>query len=232
MQLRSYSGRVYRNFATSIESQELTDDLSDTLEHREILRGLFYTASERLLTPVVRVLEKSENQIIQEEIDKKFNPTQWYASRYSDGSWAVLYAAEAEETALREALFHMLEFYLEELTLGPVLAQRRVLALQIQSQRAVDLSLEPGLDAARLTSSDKSGYPYCQNLARQALDSTAQLLRARSARHPAGYCTAIFDRTAIERDEGHLKYLKCILSGDRTAEVTSIVEEAPKIYQV
>lgn len=233
MFLRRYSGRVYRNFASIIESQELMDDLCDLPEHRKILQGLFYTPSERpLKSPTERVLEKSEGQIIQEEIDRKFNPTNWYASRYSDGTWAVLYAGESEETALREALFHMMEFYQEELVLGPVPVQRRVLTLQTQSDRIVDLTLEKGLNNALLTSSNKSGYPYCQDLARQALDSTAQLLRAPSARHSCGVCIPIFDKAAIARDEGHIKYLKCLLKGDRTAEVTSVIEEEPKIYQV
>lgn len=232
MQLRSYSGRVYRNFATSIESQDLTDDLSDDHEHREILKEKFYTPSEKPLTPIERVLQKSEDQIIQEEIDKRFNPANWYASRYSDGTWAVLYAAEAEETALREALFHMMKFYREELDSGPVHVQRRVLSIEIQSDRAIDLTLEEGLDPSLLTSVDESGYPYCQSLASKALDSKAQLLRAPSARHAEGYCTPIFDKAPITKDEGHLKYLRCTLMKDGTAAVTSVIEEEPKIYQV
>lgn len=233
MRLRSYSGRVYRNFATSIESQDVMDDLCEDPAKREIFKGLFYTPSEKpLKSPVERVLEKSEDQISQEEIDKRFNPAHWYASRYSDGTWAALYAAESEETALQEALFHMMEFYREELASGPISVQRRILSLQIQSDRAVDLTLEESLNAALLTSSDKSGYPYCQGLARQALDSAAQLLRAPSARHTDGYCTPIFDKAAIAKDEGHIKYLRCILKDDRSAEVTSVIEEEPNFYQV
>ena len=179
MRLRNYSGRVYRNFATSIVSQDLTDDLCAAAAEREILQELFYTAEEKkpLPSPVERVLEKSEQQIIQEEIDKKFNPAQWCASRYSDGTWAVLYAAESEETALREALFHMREFYREELASGPIEVQRRVLSLRMKSQHAVDLSREQGLNTTLLTSRDFSGYPYCQDLARRALATGAELLR-------------------------------------------------------
>lgn len=233
MHLRSYSGRVYRNFSTIIESQELTDDISENPEHRDILKKLFYTPRETPLKPaIVRVLEKSEDQITQEEIDHKFNPANWYASRYSDGTWPALYAAESEETALREALFHMMEFYREELASGPVSVQRRVLSLQIQSDLAIDLSLEEGLDEALLISKDISGYPYCQKLARQALDSAAQLLRAPSARHTDGYCTPIFDKAAITKDEGHIKYLRCLLSDGRTAEVSSVIEEEAKVFQV
>jgi hypothetical protein len=213
MKLRSYAGRVYRNFATIIESQELTDDLTQDSENREILKRFFYPAGVKpLKSPIERVLEKSEDQIIQEEIDKKFRPSQWRASRYSDGTWGVLYAAEAEETALREALFHMKNFYLEELQNGPLDVQRRVLSLQAKSDRSIDLSLEKGLNQKGLTSVDESGYPYCQALARKALTATAQLLRAPSARHAGGYCTPIFDRAVVEKDEGHLKYLRCLLS--------------------
>jgi RES domain-containing protein len=233
MRLRSYCGRVYRNFATIIESQELTDDLTEDQTNREILKSLFYPSLEKpLKSPLERVLEKSEEQIIQEEIDDKFQPSKWWVSRYSDGKWGVLYAAESEETALREALFHMMKFYREELQLGPKQVQRRVLLLQAKSDRAIDLTLEEGLNQNAISSIDESGYPYCQSLARQALNLSAQLLRAPSVRHTGGHCTPIFDKGAVAKDEGHLKYLRCLLKSDRTAEVTSLIEEETKTYRI
>jgi RES domain-containing protein len=231
MHLRSYTGRVYRNFATIIESQELTDDLTEDPANREILKGFFYSSEEkRLKSPVERVLEKSEDQIVQEEIDCRFQPSKWRVSRYSDGTWGVLYAAESEETALREALFHMMKFYREELRSGPLHVQRRVLSLQAKSEQAVDLTREEGLNREALVSLDESGYPYCQGLAREAMDSNAQLLRAPSARHKGGHCTPIFDQAAVARDEGHLKYLRCLLKEDGSAEVISLIEEETKVY--
>ncbi|HKY64552.1 MAG TPA: RES family NAD+ phosphorylase, partial [bacterium] len=115
---------------------------------------------------------------------------------------------------------------------GPVSVQRRVLSLKAKTERAVDLSQESGLDAAKLVSQDESGYPYCQGLARQALKLEAQLLRAPSARHEGGFCTPIFDKTAVAKDEGHLKYLRCTLHADGRAQVTAVTEGQPREYRV
>ncbi len=105
----AYSEIVYRNFATSFESQELTDDLASGPDDQEILKQFFYSDQPPLemLRPIERVLQKSAHQIIQSHIHSKFNPSAWYATRYSDGTWGVLYAAESEETALQEVLYHM-----------------------------------------------------------------------------------------------------------------------------
>lgn len=233
MRLSTYSGKVFRNFAIIKESQDLMDDLSDNGQNRRILNGLFYPTQEQSLkTPIERVLEKSERQIIQEEIDGKFNPQSWYQSRYSDGTWPVLYAAESEETALREALFHMLEFYREELKAGPVAVQRRVLKLNLKTQNAVDLTGMKDLVQAHLISHDQTGYPYCQDLARKAIQHGAQLMRTPSARHPGGFCTPVLSKEVIRKDEGHLKYLDCLLKPDRTAEVIPIVEGQLETYKI
>lgn len=232
MFLRHYSGRVYRNFATSIESQDVTDDLVDDAADRKILQPLYYPDDERNISPVERVLRKSTNQIIQEEIDAKFRPSSWYPTRYSDGTWGVLYTAESEETALREALFHMVRFYKEELRQGSQSVQRRVLSIMADTDSCRDLASKPGLKMPSLVSKDEAGYPYCRTLALAAIKEGATMMRTPSARNPGSYCTPIFDKTAVAKDEGHLKYLRCVLKGDGNAEVTGIIEEETKTYRI
>lgn len=234
MHLRPYSGRVYRNFATLLPSQNLMDDLTENAARQKAFEKLYYFGGTDALrsSPVERVLGKSEDQIIQEEIDGKFRPETWRASRYSDGTWAVLYAAESEETALWEALYHMRKFYREELKSGPIEAQRRVLGLQITSKLCRDLSLEKDLNWRKLRSPDESGYPYCQALAGKSVGAGAEMLRAPSARDQNGFCTPIFRKSVIARDEGHLKYLRCTLQSDGTASVTGLIEEETKYYRI
>lgn len=234
MPFHAYAGPVFRNFATSIESQELMDDLTSDPKSQEILKGLYYTEEEiaQSRSPVERVLEKSIRQIIQEEIDSKFSPSAWYQTRYSDGTWPVLYAAESEETATREALFHMMEFYREELKKADLPVDRRIVRLSLESDRCFDLIPEKDLNRDALISKDKSGYPYCQQLAKKLIREGTQMLRAPSARDQEGISIPIFKKEVIKKDEGHLKFLRCLLKRDETAEVVSIFESEKKIYFV
>lgn len=238
MPFRSYSKKVYRNFATSIESQELVDDLTADPEKQAILRSFYYSEkSSKLPSPVERVLNKSERHIIRDEINSKFMPGHWYESRFSDGSsesGAVLYAAESEETALREVLFHMGEFYREELQKGDVIAHRRVVRLKVQSERCIEVldERDPDLDTEALRSEDHSGYPYCQKLAQKWIRLGAALFRAPSARHVGGISTPLFQKEIVKSDEGHLKYLRCLLKSDGRVEVTGILEEEKRIYNL
>jgi hypothetical protein len=220
----AYSKTVYRNFATSFESQELTDDLTANSQHQEILKQFFYPdrPALELLRPIERVLRKSAYQIIQEQIDSKFNPFTWYVTRYSDGTWGVLYAAESEETALKEALYHMRKFYKEESQKKTIQVDRRVARLRAKSERAFDLLSEDDLNRETLTSQDLSGYPYCQKLAKKWISQGAELLRAPSARDPKGVCVPIFKKEAIQRDFGHLKFLRCIFHPDGNVDVLGI----------
>ncbi len=228
--LSRYAGRVYRNFPTLVESQDLMDDLAPDPEQQRILEKFFYDDDHRWLAPIERIMKKSVQQIIQEQIDAKFQPSVWQASRYSDGTWAVLYTAESEETALREALFHMRRFYAEELTAGTLRVQRRVLSIFAVSVACVDLTMVVGLDCQALVSQDESGYLYCQSLARSGIHDGAELLRAPSARDPDGHTVPIFNQEVAKDDEGHLKYLRCVLKPDGSAEVTGMIEEKTKKY--
>jgi hypothetical protein len=163
-----------------------------------------------------RILQRSTQEIIQEGISSKFKPENWYQTRYSDGTWAVLYTAEAPQTARAESLYHKRRFMAEELAQGPVQIDLRLVQLYSESENCSDLLENHELDRARLVSEDESGYPYCQDLARKYRQVGAELLRTPSARDRDGVCVPIFQRTVIKKDYGHLEYIKCVLSIDRT----------------
>ena len=206
------------------------DDLVGDSKTFAVLKPLYYFKFPAL-TPVERVLNKSVRQIIQEEIDSKFQPAHWYQSRYSDGTWPVIYSAESEETALREVLFHLHEFYSEELKTHSIPVYRRVATLAIKTEDALDLTKNNRFDLKKLISKDRSGYDYCQKLAKKNREHGASLLRAPSARHSGGICIPIFKKEVIQKDTGHLKFLKCVLK-DGCSEVTGIVQSEPAIYQL
>lgn len=209
----AYRKRVFRNFATVVPSQNLVDDLVASAKNQKLITNFFYRDEDfSKQKPIERILQRSEKMIVASEIQAKFQPQNWYATRYSDGSWPVLYTAESEETALQEVLYHLKKFYQEELKSKEVSLDRRVMLLKIKSQKSVNLINKPKLKRKQLISYDESGYPYCQQLAKKYLEEGAELMIAPSARHAEGICVPIFKAVAIEKDEGHLKYLKIVLS--------------------
>ena len=207
----SYRKAVYRNFATVTPSQNLVDDLvADPLE-RKTLGKFFYSPENLKAQPVERVLERSLISFIQEHINPIFTPDRWRSSRFSDGTWPVLYSAEDEETCLNEVAYHLVHhFYSEEIKAGPVLVDRRVVKLKVSTKKAVDLT-ESKWNQARLASADESGYPYCQQATKTLLAAGGQLLKTPSSRRQNGICVPILDRKVISKDEGHLRYIKLVL---------------------
>ncbi len=212
-----YNGDVFRAFSTAHPPQELMDDLLDDPKEREALKPLYYADETPAdMDRLERVLKRSAQEIIQQEISAKFQPQTWNATRFSNGSWAVLYSAEAKETALHESLYHKRRFMAEEIAQGPVQLDLKIVRLSLQSNACGDLTKDNQLDQSKLTSQDESGYPYCQRIAKHYKEQGSEMLRSYSARHPGGFCTPIFDRQIIKQDHGHLEYVKCILSAKDT----------------
>ncbi|MBI2335842.1 MAG: RES family NAD+ phosphorylase [Deltaproteobacteria bacterium] len=215
VKLTSYQGNVFRNIAGLDPSLELTNDIAPSQTAQEVLKKFYYDDPQMVAvqSPIERILQRSICQMIQEEISKKFKPGNWYASRFSNGSWGVLYTAESEVTALKEALYHAKNhFYKEELERNGFLEiTRRVIHLYAQSKYCGDLIRHKVLNHRKLVSKDSSGYPYCQKLAEHFHSKGAQILRAPSARDEKGFGVPIFNKEAIQKDFGHLKYVKCEL---------------------
>jgi hypothetical protein len=217
-----YQKEVFRIFSTAHPSQELLDDLLPKPSDQNLIKPLYYPEEiPQELTATQRVIRYSENQEIQQEISAKFNPKNWYRNRFSAGTWRVLYSAESTETSLKESLYHKRNFYSEELNKKPISIDLRLIKLKVESNQGIDLTSIPSLDQNQLTSKDESGYPYCQNLAKHFLLIGTQLFRTFSARDKHGICTPIFDLKAVQKDYGHLRYYKSVLS----KEVTEVFEE-------
>lgn len=216
VKLTSYDGDVYRVFSTAYPTQELLDDLLENPDERNALKPFYYAeAQPERMDRLERIMQRSASAIIQEEISAKFNPDNWYASRYSDGTWSVLYSAELPRTALAESLYHKRKFYREEIDKRSVQIDLREVQLQLYSEMAVDLTIDKTLDHAKLAYKDESGYPYCQDLVRRYFKAKAELLRTPSARDHGGICVPIFQRNVIRKDSDHLRYYKCVFLEDR-----------------
>ena len=220
-----YDREVFRAFSSAHPSQDLFDDLLPDRKDQEIVKPFYYPEETGpISSPTERVFRHSDQKEIQQEISSKFKPENWYASRYSDGTWGVLYSAELQETAVAESLYHKRNFYREEIEQKPLQIDLRVVRLKLKSSFCVDLLSDGELDREKLCSKDESGYPYCQNLGKKYRQGGAQLLRTPSARLENAVCVPIFDPKTVKEDYGHLKYLKCILG----KEETEIYEVVPR----
>ncbi len=212
-----YEGKTYRAFSTAHPSQNLLDDLFGDPKEEEQLKPYYYPTSQlSAQKPAERVLKRTFQSIIQQEIASKFKPENWYQSRFSDGSWGVLYSAESEHTSLKESLYHKRRFYQEELEQKAVSIDLRLIRLQLQTDCCVDFTQQISIEKTKLTSQDETGYSYCQNLAKQGLQQKTEMIRTPSARDEGGFCTPIFHPNCILKDEGHLKYVKCVLTKEKT----------------
>jgi len=212
----TYHNPVYRVIVTTSPSQELTDDLVDNEEEQAILKNVFYEPKELVdKLPIERVYQRSMYEIIIKEIHKKFNAKSWYESRFSDGTWYVLYTAECELTGIHEAIYHGKRFRKEELEIKDIQIDLRVISLILNSKKCVDMLKIEGIQINKLVSQDKTGYPYCQNLAKKLKDCGSEVLKTPSARHDHGVCLPVLNLSAIEKDEGHLKVVKGILSKNK-----------------
>ena len=125
-----------------------------------------------------------------------------HASRFSDGSFGVYYAALDEETAIRETVFHQ---------------QRRLRetnedAIDIEMRCYIGRVLVPLDDIRNQTFSglqdpDINTWPDAQAFASQQRNLGSDGLWFRSARHTNGECIAAFRPKAISRPQQGQHYI-------------------------
>ena len=127
-------------------------------------------------------------------------------SRFSDGSYGVLYSAEALDTALLERRFHTARWLAAshaQPTLVPVVALRLRYAGDTHDATRVSKTL-----AAALYDPDPSRYAVAQHYGSQVRARGAAALRYRSVRHEAGTCFGVFHPAAVHAAEleGEYRY--------------------------
>jgi hypothetical protein len=197
-----YSNVVFRCFNSVKPSQHLLDDIGLGSDEQAVAAEAYYDEDLETLNPHQRVLERSEYGLVLENIHSKFHPSSWMDGRFSDGTWAVLYSAESENTALAEKTFHIFGFYKEEAAKGTVDVDLAVAKLNVQTNQLIDVSAHDFLDQNQLSSPDLASYKYCQSIAKQCLELGAEALRNRSARDADGFCIPIFSSQIIRKDFG------------------------------
>jgi hypothetical protein len=137
-------------------------------------------------------------RVVSEDIKYAFKlgkPPQ--SSRYSDGSWNVLYTAEDHETALCEVAYHNRKHWLAEHKRKPTTRKYR-LTKKIMYSLNINCSDQKikSFSDKRLTAAND--YSVTQNCARKAITSGKLSIKAPSARKKGGICYPIFDMSCVD----------------------------------
>ncbi len=123
-------------------------------------------------------------------------------SRFTDGSYGVLYVAQVFETALFETIYHHARFMARTAEAAGWTSQFREIAL------SVDAELQDLRGGARHPALDGEDYTASQALAKTLRANGADGLVYPSARHASGECAALFypDCAADPVQGRHLDY--------------------------
>ena len=221
-----YKKQVYRCFHSVHPTQHLLDDIGLTEAEQKILESVYYPNDLLKLPAHERVLKRAEYEIVVSDIQQKFTPATWMESRFCNGSWAVIYTAEGQETSVREKTYHSAKFYQEESKSRAIVFDLAIAYLNIKSQHITDLTKNKSLDQKILQSPDQKSYSYCQEVAKESIDQGAEGLRSKSARDEKGVCLPIFTKAIIEKDKGIQKWLKCEIENGQVR-----IFEQGKTYQ-
>lgn len=130
-----------------------------------------------------------------EVLDDAFRPRSAYETpypqtRFSDGTIGVYYSAIEERTCKEEIAFHLRSS-------GPTDVSRyySLVACTYEGE-TVDLrGIEK--DKPELISKDESGYSYCRNLAKRAVELGHDAFLTPSARAEDGTCVPVFNRSSL-----------------------------------
>jgi hypothetical protein len=140
------------------------------------------------------------------------------ASRFSDGSYGVYYAALEEETAIAETAFHVARF----------LRQTREPPIEVDQRLYIGNIVEPlddvrGAAFERLSDPDLASYPRCQAFGKERRAADSWGLLYRSARRTGGTCIGAFRPKAVTlpTQSRHFRYL---FDGERVVTVLTISE--------
>ncbi len=137
-------------------------------------------------------------------------------SRFSPGTFGVLYAAETLEIAVRESAYHA-EVIAAKAKMSPRSIPRVAFRMRLRTSRMADI--RPGahddpMDPA-VYDPDPEHYATAQRLGKRLRDSGRWSVRYTSVRHPPGSCYGIFVPRAVEFVEDKGRGLNLIWDGSR-----------------
>lgn len=143
------------------------------------------------------------------------------ASRFSDGSYGVYYAALDEETAIAETVFHRTRF-LAETAESPIEVDMRCYVGTITAP----LEDVRGKAYEHLQNPDLASWPVCQEFGKGRRDAGSVGLLCRSVRRTEEECIGAFRTGAISRPRQGARYRYCWNGSEihRVIKVSQVIE--------
>ena len=114
--------------------------------------------------------------------------------RFGDGTMGVYYSAIDEDTCRKEVAFHLLG-QISGLKQDPHPRTYDSIVCRYEGT-TIDLRGKEH-EFPELVSQTRRGYPFCQEIAREAVARGADGFFAPSARNPGGTCVPVFTREAL-----------------------------------
>jgi len=180
------------------------EDFSDKLiryvsQHDEValLRNMGMDVNS--IDEIIELLqENNEIDTIEALLDKPFQPKSQLndISRYSDGTFPVLYTALEVETAEAEVKHNAINYFLGQST-----ERRTIYYLRLLTDfngKTKDLRKK---HKAWPDLTHNNNYNFCNEIAREAVNDGLDSLLAPSARNKNGTCTPIFNRNTLSNPE-------------------------------
>lgn len=120
------------------------------------------------------------------------------SSRYSDGSWSVLYTARRAFTTYSEVGFHLQQTYSNARKPGVrVIVAHIVYAMSVWGKKQSFLHCSTHLPL--FCKEPPEGYIFCQNIGRIAVHSSVNYLEVPSARDVNGICIPVLSERSVSK---------------------------------
>lgn len=121
------------------------------------------------------------------------NPT-----RFSDGSWSVLYTASSRITSYVEVGYHLQQYYHPAKKRGTTLWVDHI-CYELNIKGKERCYMHCNKDLPNLCDSTPAGYKRCQGLGIKALREEKSFINVPSARRIGALCCAVFDQKSISK---------------------------------
>jgi hypothetical protein len=200
---------------------ELTNDPLD-LDDILSIRALTDTAARDVLEILQRVAP--DDRYTGPRAASVMAPFMFKAeSRFSPGTYGVLYAAQTLEIAVRESAYHA-EGKLAAAKMSPCLIPRVAFRLLLHEVSMADVR-PGGFDDPKnpdLYDPDPTRYAAAQRVGKRLRDAGKWSVRYTSVRKPPGSCFGVFVPRAIDFVEEEAQNLRLTWDGTRISEIEII----------
>jgi len=189
--------------ACSVSKEEIDTLRLASLPRREVASTLYERGVKfENIRESISVLEELGQFMTAEQfMNDSFRPrisniTPFRAGRFNNGTFPVYYSAIEEETCKCEVEYYFRQ-EIDNETDPPKEHSRTYNLVHCRFRGTVANLLEMEEQHPQLTSETQDGYPFCQRIGEEAMETGVQALLTPSARNLGGKCLPVLDRKTL-----------------------------------